>query len=88
MKANNAFDASRDRFADAVDFVGWYMNQTRSQNGVPLHDAERQYYAYHEGHGGYARGSHRAKGFLLTAAQEVKTQSARYAAQLRQCPIR
>jgi hypothetical protein len=77
--------ASRTNFSDASDFIGWYMNRTVVENGIPVTDAYRQYLAYHEGHAGYRRGSYRAKAFLLRAADEVKAIERRYAAQLRQC---
>lgn len=75
----------RDDFADASDFIGWYMNQTRDRNGIPLTDAYRQYLAYHEGHTGYARGSYNRKAFLLRAANQVRDMAAAYEAQLATC---
>ena len=77
--------ASRSDFFDATDFIGWYMTKTRAQNGIPLGDSYNQYLAYHEGHAGYARGSYRAKSFLLRAAGEVKSKTATYARQLATC---
>lgn len=77
--------ANREDFGDATDFIGWYMNQTRTRNGIPLEDAYHQYLAYHEGHTGYARGSYRRKAFLLRAANEVRDMAARYDAQLATC---
>ncbi len=77
--------AKRDNFDDAADFIGWYMNQTRKKNGIPLTDAYNQYLAYHEGHTGYARGSYNSKRFLLRAANEVKDMSRKYESQLAAC---
>ncbi len=77
--------AQRDDFDDAADFIGWYMNQTRVKNGIPLDDAYRQYLAYHEGHAGYNRGSYRSKRFLLRAANEVRDMSETYKRQLARC---
>ena len=77
--------ASRSDFADASDFIGWYMDRSRRQNGIALGDAYNQYLAYHEGHGGYSRGSYRSKNFLLRAASEVQSQAARYNRQLSTC---
>jgi len=75
----------RDDFDDAADFIGWYMTETRRQNGVALTDARNQYLAYHEGHGGFARGSYRAKAWLVNVSKRVERTSARYAAQLSSC---
>jgi len=72
-------------FDDAADFIGWYMNQTKKKNGIPLTDAYNQYLAYHDGHAGYARGSYKSKRFLLRAANEVKDMSQRYESQLASC---
>ena len=77
--------ARRNDFHDASDFIGWYMNQTRSRNGIPLTDAYRQYLAYHEGHSGYARGSYNSKSFLLRVARGVQNQANRYESQLAFC---
>ena len=77
--------AQRDNFADAADFIGWYMNISRDKNGIALSDAYNQYLAYHEGHTGYARGSYKSKGFLLKAAKEVQSMSGTYKRQLATC---
>ena len=39
--------ASRARFKDSVDFIGWYTNKTKSILKIPLDDSFRQYLAYH-----------------------------------------
>lgn len=77
--------ARRDNFADASDFIGWYMDISNRRNGIAMRDAYRQYLAYHEGHGGYARGTYNKKRFLLRAAEEVRQMEARYRAQLAAC---
>lgn len=78
----------RTNFADAADFVGWYMNQTALQNGLAFHDSYAQYLAYHEGHRGFTLGTYWEKEFLLRAASEVQTMSGVYALQLNGCPSR
>jgi hypothetical protein len=80
-----AGDAERDRFEDAIDFVGWYIDKTRRSNGVASGDAYNQYLAYHEGHTGYRRGDWRAKPAVLRAASDVARQAARYRAQRAAC---
>ena len=77
--------ADRTNFADAIDFVGWYMNMTRRLNGIPFYDARNQYFAYHEGHTGFRRGSYRQKAFLLRAAAQVEAKAQLYAAQMGRC---
>ena len=45
--------ATRTRFKDSVDFIGWYTNKTEKILKVSKKDAFRQYVAYHEGWGNY-----------------------------------
>lgn len=77
--------ADRDDFDDAVDFIGWYGNQTNARLGISKWDAYNQYLAYHEGHTGYARGSHTRKGWLIRVANTVEQRSRRYKTQLEGC---
>lgn len=76
---------SRTDFADATDFVGWYMATTRRVNGVSMDDAVAQYLNYHEGHGGYRRGSYRQKRWLVDVANRVGARASDYRAQMRAC---
>ena len=78
--------SNRSNFADASDFVGWYMRKTHRTNGVLMHDAVAQYLNYHEGQGGYRRGTYRSKPWLVKAAQRVATRAERYRRQLEHCP--
>jgi hypothetical protein len=80
--------AERNRFNDAIDFVGWYMNKTRDLNGVSLHDAFSQYLAYHEGHGGFRSGRWRHKPNVMRAAGDVARMAERYRRQLEACGAR
>jgi hypothetical protein len=77
--------ADRDDFADAADFVGWYVHRSQVELGISPGDAYRQYLAYHEGQGGYRRGSYRSKPALLKAARQVADQARRYRGQLAGC---
>ncbi len=65
--------------------MGWYMNKTREKNGVRLSDAHNQYLAYHEGHGGYARGSYHRKAWLKEVAGRVAVRAEYYRGQLASC---
>jgi hypothetical protein len=80
--------ADRDDFGDAVDFIGWYSDKSREQSGISLSDPYRLYLAYHEGHGGYNRGTYRSKSWLQRAAREVETDARRYDAQIDRCERR
>ena len=77
--------AKRTNIRDASDFMGWYMTETRRRNGVALYDARNQYLAYHEGHGGYARGSYNRKSWLLRTADSVQRRANKYQSQLQSC---
>ncbi|MEP5731608.1 MAG: lytic transglycosylase [Sulfitobacter sp.] len=84
----NRRSAKRDRISDATDFMGWYFNQTRARNNVPLNDARNQYLAYHEGHTGFARGSYNRKAWLVAVAAKVDARSALYQEQISTCRLR
>jgi len=78
-------DADRTDFADAVDFVGWYMTESRKRLGLSARDATNHYLAYHEGHGGFESGGWKQKDWLKRAARQVSGKAALYDAQLRGC---
>ena len=75
----------RDNFADAINFVGWYTDNSQKRLGLSKWDAYSQYLAYHEGWGGYSRGSYKKKKFLSGVAAKVRNQSSTYNAQLKKC---
>lgn len=78
----------RDRFRDAVDFVGWYNRQSLRRSNIQPQDAHNLYLAYHEGHGGYNRGTYRNKAWLISTARQVASRADQYAAQLPRCERR
>ncbi len=80
--------AKRDDIRDAADFMGWYMNQTKTRNGVELFDTRNQYLAYHEGHTGFARGTYNSKAWLMRIAGEVGARADVYQGQLLSCRLR
>lgn len=84
-RATGRHGADRDDFADASDFIGWYMNEAARVNGLAPHDAYNQYLAYHEGKAGYARGTYRGKAWLPPVARDVEAWSVVYDTQLRGC---
>ncbi|KAA5804462.1 hypothetical protein F1654_00155 [Alkalicaulis satelles] len=77
--------ARRDRFADAVDFVGWYSDKSRQLSRIRLDDPYNLYLAYHEGHTGFNRRTYANKAWLQRAAREVETDTRRYDQQLAGC---
>jgi hypothetical protein len=46
------------------------------------------YLAYHEGYGGYKRGSFKDKDWLKDTARKVKYNAVRYKRQLKNCPLK
>jgi hypothetical protein len=77
--------ADRDKFADAVDFIGWYNRESLRRLKIPLTDPYRQYLAYHDGHGGYERRTYAKNASLQAIAQKVAARAKRYDAQLQKC---
>lgn len=84
-QANRRWGAKRDRIEDATDFMGWYMDASERKLGLSKWDAQTQYLAYHEGHTGYARGSHNQKAWLMRVAGEVGDRARLYQNQLIAC---
>ncbi len=77
--------ALRHRFPDAADFVGWYMDRIARRAKIDRSSARALYLAYHEGAGGYSRGTHLDKQWLIDAAHRVAQRAGRYRAQLDRC---
>lgn len=76
---------SRSDFDDAVDFIGWYNSKSLKQLNIEKTNARALYLAYHEGRGGYKKGSYRNKPWLLVVADKVQRQSALYNSQYQKC---
>jgi hypothetical protein len=77
--------ADRDDFEDAIHFIGWYTHKTQRRLNISKWDAYNQYLAYHEGRGGYSRGTYKKKSWLLKVANKVKNRAALYNKQLKNC---
>jgi hypothetical protein len=75
--------ATRARFKDSVDFIGWYTNKTKSILKIPLKDSFKQYVAYHEGWGNYKNYKKNKK--VISLAKKVEKQSNIYKKQLSKC---
>ena len=83
--AARRWGADRDNFSDAIDFVGWYNQQSLKRSGIPLQNTYGLYLAYHEGHGGYNRATYLQKPWLMTVAHKVEARAGSYQAQLLGC---
>ena len=75
--------ATRARFKDSVDFIGWYTNKTNSILKISLQDAFKQYIAYHEGWGNYK--NYRTNKKVISLAKKVEKQSKIYKKQFSKC---
>ena len=75
--------ATRSRFKDSVDFIGWYTNKTEKILKIPKTDAFKQYVAYHEGWGNYKNYKKNTK--VIGLAKKVKKHSDKYKNQLQKC---
>ena len=77
--------ADRDVFADAIDFVGWYLDRSHRHLDIALNDARALYLSYYAGLEGYRRGTWRNNDWLKDAAARVDSRSARFERQLERC---
>ena len=75
--------ATRARFKDSVDFIGWYTNKTETILKISKKDAFKQYLAYHEGWGNYKYYKKNEK--VIRLAKRVEKQSNIYKKQLSSC---
>ena len=82
-KENEKPLATRARFKDSVDFIGWYTSKTESILKISKKDAFKQYLAYHEGWGNYKYYKKNKK--VIKLAKKVQKQSEIYKNQLFRC---
>ena len=75
--------ATRSRFKDSVDFIGWYTTKTEKILKVSKTDAFKQYVAYHEGWGNYK--NYKSNKKVINLAKRVEKQSNIYKKQLTDC---
>ncbi len=75
--------ATRVRFKDSVDFIGWYTTKTESILKISKTDAFKQYLAYHEGWGNFK--NYKQKKNVIELAKKVERQSNIYKNQLSKC---
>ena len=67
--------SDRDDFRDAIDFMAWYNRASGAELGLKPTDAYSLYLAYHDGRGGFRRGTWRSKGWLIETAKKVQTRA-------------
>ena len=77
--------AVRNNFADATDFIGWYTARSSRAANIGINDARSQYLAYHEGPGGFSRGTFRSKQWLINVADRVAADTVKFEQQLAGC---
>ena len=82
-KETNKPLATRSRFKDSVDFIGWYTNKTEKILKISKEDSFRQYIAYHEGWGNYK--NYKSNNKVILIAKKVHKQSLKYKSQLSNC---
>lgn len=87
-RATGSWGAERNDFDDAIDFIGWYNNESHRKNKIAKTDAYNLYLAYHEGHGGFAKGSFSNKQWLKDVSNKVARRSSNYGDQLKGCEKR
>ena len=75
--------ATRVRFRDSVDFIGWYTNKSEKILKISKQDAFKQYLAYHEGWGNFKYYKKNEK--VIKLAKKVQKQSNIYKNQLLKC---
>ena len=75
--------ATRARFKDSVDFIGWYINKTSKILKISKNDAYKQYLAYYKGWGDYKNYSKDKKAIIY--AKSVKELASKYRKQLSLC---
>ena len=79
---------SRGDMEDALDFIGWYNHNSHKRAGISKWNAKHLYLAYHEGQGGYKRGSYKKKPDVVKVADKVARTAGEYGAQLKKCEER
>lgn len=87
-KSSGHRGADRNDFDDAIDFVAWYNHISVTKRKIRVGDPYALYLAYHEGHGGYARGTYNKKPWLKKVALKVAKRAHRYETQLKKCESR
>jgi hypothetical protein len=75
--------ASRNDFADSMDFIGWYVSATHERTGAPYSDTVKHYLAYSRGPAAVGPASAAARRNAARVANYAQT----YEAELEACPV-
>ncbi|PSH62428.1 MULTISPECIES: hypothetical protein [Phyllobacterium] len=81
------YGADRNDFADAVNFIGWYHQQSHLKNGIAIDDAYHLYLAYYFGQSAFARGDWQRNANMQKVARSTAEMANSYAAQLQSCSL-
>ena len=84
MRETNNPLATRARFKDSVDFIGWYIHKTNKILKISKKDPYRQYLAYYKGWGDYKNYSKDKKAIIY--AKSVKDMASKYSCLLYTSP--
>ena len=85
LNATHRHSARRSSFANATDFIGWYVNDAHLNLGIPKNNAYLLYLVYHEGAHSYHLKSYKKKPWLMHIARTVEKQANMYHHQLIRC---
>jgi hypothetical protein len=85
LRSTGEYWRVRHDFADATDFIHWYILRAVKINGVSKSDAYSLYLNYHEGPTGFARKSYSKKPWLVRTATSVQIRSQTFQEQYRGC---
>lgn len=85
LQSNPGLFQSRTHFSDTVNFIGWYYQLFQKKAKDRTYLARDFYFAYHEGLGGYERGSYEGKESLIKKANAVALRAEVYDQALKDC---
>ena len=77
--------ASRTKFSDSTDFIGWYVNKTHEKLNISKSNVYKQYLAYHQGHAGYASGRYKSSDAIKAVARRTSDTAKLFKTQLTKC---
>ncbi len=82
---SESWDASPHEVADAVDFIGWFTQQSVKRNSISWGDVSAHYLALRLGHGDYHRFDKSKFPELNLQAQQVGLRAQRWQRELTAC---
>lgn len=85
QRETGRFMARRTKFADAIDFVGWYHQKSSDALGIARNDAYSLYLAYYFGWKGYASGDWKRNPGIQRYARDTAKMASSYQAQMSGC---